>query len=80
VNETAIFEAIRGLVKDTLRVDLPVDMNTDFRRDLRLDSLKLLELVVAIENRFEIILEPGDEAALNTVGDVVRFIAGKVKP
>ncbi len=78
MNEAAIFEQVHGILRDVLKRDVPLQLTTDFRRDLHLDSLKLLELVVAIENHFEISLEPGDEAALSTVGDVVRFLATRV--
>lgn len=75
MSEDTILETVRGLVRERLRLDVPVDMASDFRRDLHLDSLKLLELVVAIENQFQVRLTADDEATLRTVGDVVRFIA-----
>lgn len=78
MTEAAIFEQVKGILRDVMKREVPVELTTDFRRDLHLDSLKLLELVVAIENHFEISLEPGDEAALSTVGDVVRFLATRV--
>ena len=78
MSEGEIFHAVSELVTKTMRREVEVSMTTDFRRDLQLDSLKLLELVVAIEDRFQLCLEPGDEAALITVGDVVRFLASRV--
>ncbi len=78
MSEDMILDAVRSIVRERLRLEAPIDMTSDFRRDLRLDSLKLLELVVAIENRFEVSLTPDDEAGLTTVGDVVRFIAAHV--
>lgn len=77
MTEDEVLAIVRGLVNTTMRREVPIDMTSDFRRDLHLDSLKLLELVVAIENRFEVSLEPGDEAQLNTVGDVVRLLASQ---
>jgi len=78
VSEGEIFHSISELVTKTMKREVEISMTTDFRRDLQLDSLKLLELIVAIEDRFEVCLEPGDEAALITVGDVVRFLATRV--
>lgn len=75
MNEAAILDEVRALMRGRLRLDIPVEMTSDIHKDLRLDSLKQLELVVAIENRFEICLTPDDENGLATVGDVVRFIA-----
>ncbi len=54
-----------------------IDRDTHLVRDLALDSLQQLELVVAIENRFRVSLTPEDEAGLATVGDVARLIAAR---
>ncbi len=79
MSEGEIFHTVSELVSKTLKREVEISMTTDFRRDLQLDSLKLLELVVAIEDRFEVCLEPGDEAALVTVGDVVRYLASRAQ-
>lgn len=42
-----------------------------------LDSLQLLTLLIAVEDRFEIILEPRDEEAIDTVDDLVQTIRSK---
>ncbi len=44
---------------------------------LALDSLKRLTLVVEIEDRFRICLDEGDEAAIETVGDLLDTIRRK---
>ena len=46
--------------------------------DLELDSLKLLTLAVEVENHFRICLAEEDEAAIETVADLVRTIERKV--
>jgi acyl carrier protein len=46
--------------------------------DLELDSLKLLTLAVEIENHFRICLDEEDEAAIETVADLVQAIERKV--
>lgn len=43
-----------------------------------LDSVALLTLVVAVEDRFEICLTPQDEQEIRTVPDLVRVILGKI--
>ena len=47
--------------------------------DLRLDSLKALELMVEIENRFCIRIDETAESELLTVGDLVRLIESQEK-
>jgi len=45
---------------------------------LRLDSLRRLTLAVEVENRFRVRLEPEDEAAIETVGDLVAAVGRKL--
>lgn len=44
---------------------------------LHFDSMQLLTLLVAVEDHFEIVLEPDDEARIQTVGDIVALIQEK---
>lgn len=46
--------------------------------DLRLDSIRLLTLAAEVENHFEIRLDERDEAAIETVGDLVAVVRGKL--
>jgi acyl carrier protein len=46
--------------------------------DLHLDSVGLLTLAVEVEDRFRICLDPEDEAAIRTVGDLERVLRGKL--
>jgi hypothetical protein len=43
------------------------------------DSMQLMTLVVAVEDRFEIVLEPEDEAAITTVDDLIATIERKTR-
>lgn len=47
--------------------------------DLRLDSIGLLSLAVAVEDRFEVCLDAADEAAIRTVGDLERILLAKLE-
>lgn len=47
--------------------------------DLRLDSVRALTLVVELENRFRVCLEPEDEAGIATVGDLERVLGAKIR-
>lgn len=46
--------------------------------DLRLDSIRLLTLAAEVENRFRIFLDEADEAGIETVGDLVAVVRGKL--
>lgn len=45
--------------------------------DRHFDSLQRMALVVAVEDRFRICLDEGDEASIETVEDLVQCIAAK---
>ncbi len=45
--------------------------------DLGADSLDVVELVMALEETFDIVVPDADAEALQTVADVERYIAGK---
>ena len=46
--------------------------------DLRLDSLRLLTLAIEVEDRFRVALDEEDEAAIETVGDLVALVGRKL--
>jgi acyl carrier protein len=46
--------------------------------DLRLDSVRLLTLAAEVENRFRVRLDEMDEGAIETVGDLVGVVRGKL--
>lgn len=77
--ETELFKTVRKLVADKLSVT-PEEVNIDstFAEDLGADSLDIVELVMALEEEFDI--EIPDEAAegIATVGAALDYIE-KVK-
>ena len=76
-----IFQTMKDLVAEQFAVEpAEVRMNTSFEEDLGADSVDLVELVMAMEEEFEV-GEVGEEdlGSLKSVGDAVNFIAGKLK-
>ena len=56
-----------------------VTMDTSFEEDLGADSVDLVELVMSMEDEFEIGEVPEEEiAGIKTVGDAVRFLSAKL--
>jgi acyl carrier protein len=47
--------------------------------DLRLDSVRLLTLAAEVENRFRVLLDEADEAAIETIGDLVAIVQRKLR-
>ena len=76
-----IFQTMRELVAEHFAVEpAEVTMETVFEEDLGADSVDLVELVMAMEEEFEIGEVQEDElGGMKTVGDAVNYIAGKLK-
>ena len=70
-----VFEKIRAMIAEQLEIDEDtITMDSALIDDLGADSLDVVDLVMSIEDEFEI--EVPDEAIENmrTIGDAVRFI------
>ena len=76
-----IFQTLRSLVAEQFAKEPEdVTMDTSFDEDLGADSVDLVELVMAMEEEFEIgEVQEDDLSGLETVGDAVNYIAGKLK-
>jgi acyl carrier protein len=78
MSQEAIFEKVRAIVAEQLSVDAAdVKAESNFQNDLGADSLDTVELVMALEEAFDI--EIPDEAAesILVVGDAVKYIQDK---
>ena len=73
--DTQIFEKIRALLADQL--DIPADSITpesDIIDDLEADSLTVLDMVMTLEDEFDIEIPDEDVEKLRTVGNVVSYV------
>ena len=76
-----IFKTMQDLIAEQFAVNADdVTMNSSFEDDLSADSVDLVELVMAMEEEFDMGEANEDElAGLKTVGDAVNFVASKLK-
>ncbi|MBR3570682.1 MAG: acyl carrier protein [Oscillibacter sp.] len=76
-----IFKIMQALVAEEFVMNPEsVTMETSFEDDLGANSVDLVELAMAMEERFEIEEVPEEElAGLKTVGDAVRLLAKRLK-
>ena len=73
--DSEVFERVRDLLAEQLDIDpSTITMDSDIMEDFDADSLDIVDMVMTLEDEFEV--EVPDEAVenLHTVGDVVRFI------
>jgi acyl carrier protein len=66
---------IKAVIVDLLGVEeSKVTMEARFREDLEADSLDLVELIMAFEDKFGAEISDEDAQKITTVGDAVRYI------
>ena len=66
---------IKEIVAENLNVDAAeLTETTSFKEDLGADSLDLFELVVALEEKYEVEIPTEDLEQIATVGDVIKYI------
>ncbi|MBQ3415969.1 MAG: acyl carrier protein [Clostridia bacterium] len=74
-----IFEKIKGIIVEQLSVtESTVTMESSFIDDLGADSLDIVELIMALEEQFDIEIPDSDAEKVVTVGDVVEYIKENV--
>jgi len=72
-------DQIRGLVSEQLGVDSKeLNAEANILEDLGADSLDVVELVMAIEEAFDIEIPDEDAESMRTLGDVEKYVAGRV--
>jgi acyl carrier protein len=76
-----IFKTMKDLVAEQFAMEpSEITMDTSFEEDLGADSVDLVELVMAMEEEFEVgEIQEEELGGLKTVGDAVNYIAGKAK-
>jgi len=71
-------ERVRNIICDQLAVDQDkVTLTASFIDDLGADSLDIVELVMTMEEEFDLDIPDEDTEKMKTVGDVVRYVASK---
>ena len=68
------FEKIKEIIVDQLGVDeSDVNMDSSFTDDLGADSLDLVELIMALEEEFDMEIPDEDAENIKTVADAVNY-------
>ncbi len=70
-----LFEKIKEILAEQLDADPEmITMETRIAEDLNADSLDVVELLMSIEDEFEVSIPDEEIEKLKTVGDVVEYI------
>lgn len=70
-----VFEKIREIISEQLNIsEEDVRLETSFKDDLNADSLDIFQIIMAIEEEFDMEISNDDAEGITTVGNVVEFI------
>lgn len=81
MSDQSIGDRVRALVAKELIVDPNKVVDTaHLMNDLGADSLEDVAVIVAVEGAFGIEISDDEMSTIETVGDLVKMVEGKVKP
>lgn len=70
-----ILSKIKGIISEQFNIDEEdIDLDTSFRDDLNADSLDLVELVMGLEDEFDLEIGDDEVESIKTIGDALDFI------
>lgn len=79
VTPEQVLEEIRRVCREELELAREIHLDDELVGDLELDSMGLIVVAVAVENRFRVKLEETDSAELRRVRDVAELVCRRVR-
>ena len=74
-----VFEKVKGLFVEDVGIDeSKVTMDAKLEEDLEIDSLGIVEVVMAFEDEFGIEIDDEELADVSTVGQAVNLLHSKI--
>ena len=70
-----IFEKLKAIAGNDIGIDADkVEPESDIIKELGLDSLDIVDMLMKVEETFGVTIDDSDVVEMKTVADVVRFI------
>ncbi|WP_028778321.1 acyl carrier protein [Shimazuella kribbensis] len=70
-------ERVTQIIVERLDVEADeVTLEAGIKEDLGADSLDVVDLIMELEDEFNLTIEEEDAEKINTVGDIVNYISG----
>lgn len=70
-----VFEKLKGIISEQLEIaEEEITMESNIIDDFDADSLDLVDIVMSVEDEFEVEVPEDAVEKMKTVGDVVKFI------
>lgn len=76
-----VFEKIKVIIGEQLDVEDTEDitMETSLMEDLEADSLDAVEIMMSLEDEFEITVSDEDAESFKNIGDIVNYVEAKIE-
>ena len=75
---TETFNRLQEIISEQLNIELSeIHLTSDFIEELGADSLDVVELVMAIENEFDLEIDDAIASEIRTVQDALNYIKRK---
>ena len=70
-----VMDVIKGMIIDQLGVsEDELQLETNLMKDLEADSLDAVEIIMAIEDEYDIEIPDEDAERFQTIGDIVSYV------
>lgn len=76
--QESIDEAVMALVQRYNPEGKPIDRNSEIGADLNIDSVAAMDLIMEIEDKFDIDIPMNQVGELKTIGDLIDLAAGQL--
>lgn len=75
-----VFEKVKAVIVEQLDVSEEVEITpeTSMMKDLDADSLDAVEIMMELEDEFEIEIPDEDAESFKTIGDIVKYVESKI--
>ena len=74
-----VFEKVKHIIAEQLGVEEDeITLQTSMMGDLEADSLDAVEIMMALEDEFEIEIPDEDAENFKNIGDIAKYIEGKI--
>ena len=76
MNKITVIEKIRSIISEQLSIDDvdTITLDTSLTEDLEADSLDAVEVIMALEDKYDIEIAEEDAENFKTIADIVNYI------
>ncbi len=76
MEKQAILEKLKEIIADIMKIDVDgVTEESRLKEDLKADSLDKINMLMALEEAYDIEMDEDEALAFKTVGDVVDYLS-----